>query len=167
MSKRASEADHPTKVDWQIPLQGEKGEWYPVVRVGRHIPFGYKQDEEDEFLLIPIPEELELLEKAKLFLQDYSVRQVAKWLPDQSGRNISHTGLYKRVRMEEKRRRASSNYRQYAKKYKEASRKSQKIEEERIGGRNTRSLDPDEDYIKLERGECCPFCGQTKGDIRA
>jgi hypothetical protein len=167
MSKRASEADHPTKVDWQIPLQGEKGEWYPVVRVGRHIPFGYKQDKEDEFLLIPIPEELELLEKAKLFLQDYSVRQVAKWLSDQSGRNISHTGLYKRVRMEEKRRRASSNYRQYAKKYKEASRKSQKIEEERIGGRNTRSLDPDEDYIKLERGECCPFCGQTKGDIRA
>jgi hypothetical protein len=167
MSKRASEADHPTKVDWQIPLQGEKGEWYPVVRVGRHIPFGYKQDEEDEFLLIPIPEELELLEKAKLFLQDYSVRQVAKWLSDQSGRNISHTGLYKRVRMEEKRRRASSNYRQYAKKYKEASRKSQKIEEERIGGRNTRSLGPDEDYIKLERGECCPFCGQTKGDIRA
>ena len=88
MSKRASEADHPTKVDWQIPLQGEKGEWYPVVRVGRHIPFGYKQDKEDEFLLIPIPEELELLEKAKLFLQDYSVRQVAKWLSDQSGRNI-------------------------------------------------------------------------------
>jgi len=166
MSKRASEADHPTKVDWQIPLKGEKGEWYPVVRVGRHVPFGYKQDEEDEMLLIPIPEELELLEKAKLFLQDYSVRQVAKWLSDQSGRNISHVGLYKRVRMEEKRRRSSSNYRQYAKKYKEASRKSQKIEEERIGGRNTRSLDPDEDYIKLERGECCPFCGQTKGDIR-
>jgi len=166
MSKRASEADHPTKVDWQIPLKGEKGEWYPVVRVGRHVPFGYKQDEEDEMLLIPIPEELELLEKAKLFLQDYSVRQVAKWLSDQSGRNISHVGLYKRVRMEEKRRRASSNYRQYAKKYKEASRKSQKIEEKRIGGRNTRSLDTDEDYIKLERGECCPFCGQTKGDIQ-
>lgn len=166
MSKRASEADHPTKVDWQIPLKGEKGEWYAVVRVGRHVPFGYKQDEEDEMLLIPIPEELELLEKAKLFLQDYSVRQVAKWLSDQSGRNISHVGLYKRVRMEEKRRRASSNYRQYAKKYKEASRKSQKIEEKRIGGRNTRSLDTDEDYIKLERGECCPFCGQTKGDIR-
>lgn len=165
MSKRASEADHPTKVDWQIPLQGEKGEWYPIVRVGRHVPFGYKQDEEDEMLLIPITEELELLEKAKLFLQDYSVRQVAKWLSDNSGRNISHVGLYKRVRMEEKRRRASSNYKQYAKKYKEASRKSQKIEEKRLGGRNTRSLTTDEDYIELERGECCPFCGQTKSNI--
>ena len=165
MSKRASEADHPTKVDWQIPLQGKEGEWYPIVRVGRHVPFGYKQDEEDEMLLIPITEELELLEKAKLFLQDYSVRQVAKWLSDNSGRSISHVGLYKRVRMEEKRRRASSNYKQYAKKYKEASRKSQKIEEKRLGGRSTRSLATDEDYIKLERGECCPFCGQTKSNI--
>ena len=165
MSKRASEANHPTKVDWQIPLRGEKGEWYPVVRVGRHVPFGYKQDEEDEMLLIPIPEELELLEKAKLFLQDYSVRQVAKWLSDQSGRNISHVGLYKRVRMEEKRRRASSNYRQYAKKYKEAARKSQKIEEERLGGKHTRSLDSDEEYIHLNHGERCPFCGNTRSDL--
>ena len=165
MSKRASEADHPTKVDWQIPLQGELGEWYPVIRVGRHVPFGYEQDKEDDMLLIPIPEELELLEKAKKFLKDYSVRQVAKWLSDQSGRSISHVGLYKRVRMEEKRRRASSNYRQYAKKYKEAARKSQKIEEERLGGKHTRSLDADEGYIKLERGECCPFCGQTRSNI--
>ena len=102
MSKRATEADHPTKVDWQIPLQGELGQWYPIIRVGRHVPFGYKQDKEDDMLLIPIPEELELLEKAKKFLQDYSVRQVAKWLSDQSGRNITHVGLYKRVRMEEK-----------------------------------------------------------------
>jgi len=165
MSKRASEADHPTKVDWQIPLQGELGEWYPVIRVGRHVPFGYEQDKEDDMLLIPIPEELELLEKAKKFLKDYSVRQVAKWLSDQSGRSISHVGLYKRVRMEEKRRRASSNYRQYAKKYKEAARKSQKIEEERLGGKHTKSLDADEGYIKLERGECCPFCGQTRSNI--
>ena len=66
MSKRASEAEHPTKVDWKIPLRGKLGEWYPVVRVGRHVPFGYKQDENDEDLLIPIPEELELLEKAKI-----------------------------------------------------------------------------------------------------
>ena len=165
MSKRATTADHPTKVDWQIPLQGELGEWYPVVRVGRHVPFGYKQDKEDDMLLIPIPEELELLEKAKKFLKDYSVRQVAKWLSDQSGRDISHVGLYKRVRMEEKRRRASSNYRQYAKKYKEAARKSQKIEEKRIGGRNTRDLNEDEDYLSLEPGERCPFCGQTRGHI--
>ena len=165
MSKRATTADHPTKVDWQIPLQGELGEWYPVIRVGRHVPFGYKQDETDPDLLLPIPEELELLEKAKLFLQEYSTRKVAVWLSKESGREISHVGLYKRVRMEEKRRRASSNYKQYAKKYKEAARKSQKIEEKRIGGRNTRDLSEDEDYISLEPGERCPFCGQTRGNI--
>ena len=51
------------------------------------------------------------------------------------------------------------------KKYKEAARKSQKIEEKRLGGKNTRSLDTDEGYIELARGECCPFCGQTRGDI--
>jgi hypothetical protein len=165
MSKRASKAEHPHKIDWQVPLRGEKGEWYPIVRVGRHVPFGYKQDEEDDMILLPIPEELELLEKAKLFLQDYSLRQVAKWLSDNSGRYISHVGLDKRVRMEEKRRRASSNYRQYAKKYKEAARKSKKIEEERVGGRGTRTLDDGENYISLEDGERCPFCGCTGSNI--
>jgi len=137
---RASEAKYPTKVEWQVPLRGENGEWYPIIRVGRHVPFGYKQDEEDPDLLIPIPEELELLEKAKLFLQEYSLRQVARWLSQQSGRYISHVGLDKRVRIEEKRRRASSSYRKYAKKYKEASRKAEKIEKERLGGRATKRI---------------------------
>ena len=137
---RASEAKYPTKVEWQVPLRGENGEWYPIIRVGRHVPFGYKQDEEDPDLLIPIPEELELLEKAKLFLQEYSLRQVARWLSQQSGRYISHVGLDKRVRIEEKRRRASSSYRKYAKRYKEASRKAEKIEKERLGGRATKRI---------------------------
>jgi hypothetical protein len=139
-TNRASEAKHPAKVDWSVPLRGENGEWYPIIRVGRHVPFGYKQDEEDPDLLIPIPEELELLEKAKLFLQEYSLRQVAQWLSKESGRYISHVGLDKRVRIEEKRRRASSNYRQYAKKYKEAARKAEKIEKERLGGRATKRI---------------------------
>ena len=137
---RASKADYPTKVDWQVPLRGENGEWYPIIRVGRHVPFGYKQDEDDIDLLIPIPEELELLEKAKLFLQEYSLRQVAKWLTQQSGRYISHVGLDKRVRIEEKRRRASSSYRKYAKRYQEASRKAEKIEKQRLGGRATKRI---------------------------
>ena len=165
MSKRASKGVYPTNIEWRIPLRGEKGEWYPIVRVGRHVPFGYKQDEEDDMLLIPIPEELELLEKAKLFLTEYSTRQVAQWLSKESGRYISHTGLNKRVRMEEKRRRSSSSYRKYAALYKEAARKAQKVEEERLGGRANRNLDNEDDYIHLERGECCPFCGQTRGDL--
>ena len=146
MSKRASNnTSYPTKVDWRIPLRGEGGEWYPIIRVGRHIPFGYKQDEDDPDLLIPIPEELELLEKAKLLLQEYSIRNVANWLSKQSGRYISHVGLDKRVRLEEKRRRSTSAYRTYARKYEEAARKAKKIEEGRIGGSRTRKLFRDED----------------------
>ena len=30
--------------------------WKPVVRVGRVIPFGYKQDENDRDILLPIPQ---------------------------------------------------------------------------------------------------------------
>lgn len=153
MSKRASRANYPHKVDWRIPLRGEKGEWYPIVRVGRHVPFGYKQDEENELLLIPIPEELELLEKAKLFLKEYSLRQVAQWLSNESGRYISHVGLDKRVRMEEKRRRASSNYRAYARKYEEAARLSEKIEKDRIGGRGTRTLDEGDNWEPLNSSD--------------
>tara|TARA_R110001632_G_scaffold27297_5_gene73316 strand:+ start:545 stop:1024 length:480 start_codon:yes stop_codon:yes gene_type:complete len=142
---RASTAPYPSKVEWQVPLRGENGDWYPIIRVGRHVPFGYKQDEDDPDLLLPIPKELELLEKAKLFLQEYSLRQVAGWLTKQSGRYISHVGLDKRVRIEEKRRRASSSYRKYAKKYKEASRKAEKIEKQRLGGRGTKKLFGDDD----------------------
>ena len=67
ISKRASKADHPTLVDWHIPLRGEMGDWYPIIRVGRHVPFGYKQDEEDLDLLVPISDELELLKKLSYF----------------------------------------------------------------------------------------------------
>ena len=35
-------------------IDGKKT-WYPVVRVGRVVPFGYKQDPEDEDILLPIP----------------------------------------------------------------------------------------------------------------
>ena len=143
-TSRATDTEYPSGVDWQVPLRGEDGEWYPIIRVGRHVPFGYKQDEDDLDLLIPIPEELELLEKAKLFLQEYSLRQVSRWLSQQSGRYISHVGLDKRVRIEEKRRRASSSYRKYAKRYKEASRKAEKIEKHRLGGRSTKRIYGDE-----------------------
>jgi len=141
MSKRATTTTYQPGVDWRIPLRGETGEWYPIVRVGRHIPFGYKQDENDPQLLIPIPEELELFEKAKLFLNEYSLRQVAQWLSKESGRSITHVGLYKRVRMEEKRRRSSNQARTYARKYKEAAAKAEKLEKARLGGRGTRRLD--------------------------
>ena len=107
--------------------------WKPVVRVGRVIPFGYKQDDNDEDILIPIPYELELLEKAKKFIRQYSYRKVADWLSKESGRTISHVGLIKRIKIEQKRKTAATNQSNLAKRYEEAIQKAKKLEE-RISG---------------------------------
>ena len=128
---------------WQLPPPEttENGfEWYPVVRIGRHIPFGYEQDPEDQDILLPIEDELELYEKAKKFLKQYSYRDVANWLSTQSGRYISHVGLMKRVKIEQKRKTAASNKRYLAQRYKEALEKAEKIEASIQGGREASSI---------------------------
>jgi len=125
---------------WKVPKKGLDGEWYPIVRVGRHVPFGYEQDPEDPNLLQPIPSELEMLEQAKKYLAEYSLRMVARWLSENSGRYISHVGLHKRVSIEEQRRNKANSYRSYERRAKEAAETARKLEEERIGGSGTRSL---------------------------
>ncbi len=131
----------PVDQAWKIPKRGLDGEWYPIVRVGRHIPFGYEQEGDDKDILQPIPEQLEMLEQAKRYLAEYSLRLVARWLTEQSGRYISHVGLNKRVSIEQKRRNKASAYRDYERRYKEASEKARKLEEDRIGGSGTRNLE--------------------------
>lgn len=123
---------------FKIPKQGKDGTWYPIVRVGRHVPFGYEQDPEDDMILQPIPEELELLDQAKLYLKEYSLRAVANWLSNKSGRYISHVGLAKRVSIEEYRRKSASSQRAYQRKAEEAAKKAEKLERDRLGGSRTR-----------------------------
>lgn len=128
-------------LDWKIPHKGKFGEWYPIVRVGRTVPYGYKKDENDEDILIPIPDELDALEKGKDFRKaGYSYRQIAAWLAKTTGRTISHTGLKKRYEQETKRRTAAANARRYAEKYKKALEKIKRLEEDRIGGTCTRTI---------------------------
>jgi|TARA_R100001443_G_scaffold98189_4_gene105152 hypothetical protein len=127
-----------TNRNWTLPKPEETEDgynWKPVVRVGRTIPFGYRQSEEDRDLLLPIVEELELLEKAKKFIRQYSYRQVANWLSTQSGRNISHVGLMKRIRIEQKRKTEASTQRYLAQRYKEALQKAQDLEAKVTGRR--------------------------------
>ena len=91
-----------TDKDWKLPMPEEtdKGfNWQPVVRIGRTVPFGYEKDLTDLDILQPVVEELELLERAKKYLKQYSYREVANWLSEQSGRYISHVGLMKRVKL--------------------------------------------------------------------
>jgi hypothetical protein len=134
-----------TNRTWKLPkpvsVDGEY-EWQPVVRVGRHVPFGYRQDPDDCDILLPIPEELELFEKAKKFIKQYSYREVAAWLSTQSGKYISHVRLYKRVKIEQQRKNEASTQRYLAQRYKEALQKAEKLETQRLGYRERVSSSP-------------------------
>jgi len=128
------------KKEWRLPKpidHGDHFEWKPVVRSGRIMPFGYREDPTDPDVLLPIPEELELLEQAKKHLKKYSYRAVAAWLSEQSGRPISHVGLYKRIKLEYKRKTEAATHRYFAERYKEAISKAEKLEA-RVGGAATR-----------------------------
>lgn len=133
------------KKEWKLPKpidHGDHFEWKPVVRAGRIMPFGYKEDPNDPDVLLPIPEELELLEQAKKHLKKYSYRAVAAWLSEQSGRPISHVGLYKRIKLEYKRKTEAANQRYFAEKYKAALEKAERLEA-KIGGVSTRTPSAD------------------------
>ena len=107
--------------------------WERIPRVARTIPFGYKVDETDEDFLIPIDNELELLEKAKQHLIQYSYREVANWLSKESGRYISHVGLKKRIDIERKRKKAATIKRKLAARLEKTIQEIEKLEKEKTG----------------------------------
>lgn len=113
---------------WILPQPTDKKEYVPIPRLGRTIPFGYKKDEADDGWLIPIPFELEALEKAKHYVKQYAVRKVAAWLTTVTGREISHVGLSKRLKNEQSHKRKSSTYRKLADRYEEALKKAEEYE---------------------------------------
>ena len=117
-----------------IPKQDGK-DFLPIVRAGTLVPFGYKETEDPD-LLDPVPEELIALERAKKLVKEYSLRVVADWLSKETGRYISHTGLSKRIKNESKTKNRASVARFYAKRYKEAQEKAEKLEA-KIGGLKT------------------------------
>lgn len=120
--------------------------WEPIVRTSRQIPFGYKVDPEDDWILQPIPEELDLLDQAKVHLKQYSYRAVADWLTEKSGRSITHAGLRQRVISERRKTRKATNLEQLAKKYQKTIEKVQELERRKLGkfsgGDDTSPSDP-------------------------
>ena len=112
-------------------------QWSRIPRVARTTPFGYKVDETDNDFLIPIEAELELLEKAKQHLQQYSYREVANWLSKESGRYISHVGLKKRIQVERKRKKAATIKRKLASRLEKTIQEIQKLEQETTGSSTT------------------------------
>jgi hypothetical protein len=123
---------------WKLPQPTdikEENEWVQIPRIARTVPFGYKQNEEDPDILDPIPVELDLLEKARKHVNQYSYREVANWLSANTGRYISHVGLRKRLGNEKQRKNQAASLRKWAEYAEKAIAKAKALEEERTGAK--------------------------------
>ena len=123
---------------WKLPQPTdlkEDNEWLEIPRIARTVPFGYVKSEEDSYLLIPIPNELDKLEMARKYVNQYSYREVANWLTKQTGRYISHVGLRKRLQNEKHRKNKARSIRKWADYAEKAIQKAKIIEEERTGAK--------------------------------
>lgn len=118
------------KVDWKLPpppLPDE--EWLPCVRLcGGEPPWGYKEDPEHPEILLPIPEKLDVYRQALKHLKKYSYQDVANWLSDQTGDNITREKLRDRVKRDAKFKKQAKNARKYAIEAEKAARKAAKLE---------------------------------------
>jgi len=129
--------------------------FYPIVRIGRFLPFGYKEDPEDSMVLLPVEEELILLEQAKEYLKSYSLRDVSAWLSNKSGRYLSHVGLSLRVKSEQKRAKESIDSKRLLEQFRSAYKKARKIEESRVG-RRTPTEEELDDELFASVCQACP-----------
>ena len=123
---------------WKLPQPldvKEDGEWVPLPRISRTVPFGYELDEDDDKVLLPIEIELNTLAEAKKHLKKYSYREVSNWLSTRTGRYISHVGLMKRVRNERKRKNKANSLRKWAAYVEETLAKAEELETERLDAR--------------------------------
>ena len=125
---------------WKLPQPTdikEENEWVQIPRIARTVPFGYEQNKNDPDILDPIPTELDLLEKARQYVNQYSYREVANWLSTNSGRYISHVGLRKRLQNERQRKNQAASIRKWAEYAEKAISKAKALEEERTGAKAT------------------------------
>jgi len=77
---------HPKTMDEDKPIIRK--------RASRVIPLGYKVSEEDKNVLVQIPEHMELIQKAKSFIDNNcTYRETAEWLSHHTGRKITGMGL--------------------------------------------------------------------------
>ena len=119
---------------WTLPKpEINQKAWNRIPRVARTVPFGYKLNENDSYLLDPIPNELDKLEMARKYVNQYSYREVANWLSKQTDRYISHVGLRKRLDNEQHRKNKARSLRKWAEYAEKAITKAKEIEEARTG----------------------------------
>ena len=123
---------------WKLPQPTdikEDNEWVPIPRISRTIPFGYDLDPDDPDVLLPNEYQLDMLEKASQYLKQYSYREVANWLTRNTGREISHVGLKKRLDNERRRKNKAGSLRRWADYAKKAIAKAEELEAKRLGAK--------------------------------
>ena len=131
---------------WKLPQPTdikEDNEWVPIPRISRTIPFGYELDPDDPDVLLPIDKQLDMLDKAKEYLKQYSYREVANWLTRNTGRDISHVGLRKRLENERQRKNKARSLRRWADYAKKAIAKAEEIERTRLGAKAQEDYEED------------------------
>ena len=123
---------------WTLPQptdMKEEEEWVAIPKIARTVPFGYVVDENDPDVLQPVKLELDLLEQARAYTRQYSYMQVANWLTKNSGREISHVGLMKRLKNERQRKNKVTSLRKWAEYAEKAINKAKELEESRTGAK--------------------------------
>ena len=123
---------------WKLPQPTdikEDNEWVPIPRISRTIPFGYDVDPDDPDVLLPNEYQLDMLQKAQQYLKQYSYREVANWLTRNTGREISHVGLKKRLDNERRRKNKAGSLRRWADYAKKAIAKAEELEAKRLGAK--------------------------------
>jgi len=131
---------------WKLPQPTdvkENNEWVPIPRISRTIPFGYDIDPDDPDVLLPNEYQLDMLEKAQQYLKQYSYREVANWLTRNTGREISHVGLKKRLDNERRRKNKAGSLRRWADYAKKAIAKAEELEAKRLGAKAQNSNQED------------------------
>jgi len=123
------------KLPQPTDIKDDEGDYVPVPRIARTIPYGYKKSDEDPDILEPIVLELAALELAREHIKQYSYRKVAEWLYTKTGRYISHNGLRKRLLHERSRKNKAATLRKWAEYAKTAIEKAEAIETERVGAK--------------------------------
>lgn len=140
---------------WILPQPTEakeNGEYVSIPKLSTvWIPFGYKVSETDPDVLDPIAVELEALEQAKKYLKQYPSRYVAAWLTKVTGRSISHAGLLKRIKHEQRNKAKAASLRRWAARYKRAIEEAEKYEK-RTGNKYVKNARDIIDQVDKDHG---------------
>lgn len=126
------------------PLKKYKKKWerIPHLAINRSVvPFGYVVDPDDPDWLLPVENDLALLEQAKKHIRKYSYEAVANWMSTHATKRITGQTLKKRIEVDRKRKRLSAIKRFYAKRLETILWQIEELERRRLGAHEPEEAD--------------------------